>query len=61
MVDRGLGVSLVPDAALLLPGSVRLAKLPTPLPSEPRHVGVVWNRSSVRTRLIRLFLHAVEG
>ncbi|MBN9429820.1 MAG: LysR family transcriptional regulator [Burkholderiales bacterium] len=61
MVDRGLGVSLVPDAALLLPGNIRLAKLRTPLPSEPRRIGVVWSRSSVRTRLIKLFLQAVQA
>jgi len=59
MVDRGLGVSLVPDAAPPLPAGLRLAKLIPPLPSEKRHVGLLWSRSSVRSQLIKLLLEAV--
>jgi len=46
MVDRGLGVALVPDAVLPLPDGLRLAKLQLPISFEPRRVGIVWRRSS---------------
>lgn len=52
MVDRGLGVSLVPDWSQPWPSGVRLARLPLPLPSEPRRMGIVWSNASVRSRLV---------
>lgn len=52
LVDRGLGVSLAPDAAV--PGwrGLRVARLP--LADEPyrRRFGIIWPRASVRTRLV---------
>lgn len=56
MVDRGLGVSLVPDWARPWPEGLKLVCLPLPLPSEPRRMGVVWSRSTVRIRLVKAFL-----
>ena len=56
MVDRGLGVSLVPDWARPWPEGLKLACLPLPLPSEPRRMGVVWSRATVRIRLVNAFL-----
>jgi DNA-binding transcriptional LysR family regulator len=56
MVDRGLGVSLVPDWVRPWPEGLKLACLPLPLPSEPRRMGVVWSRSTVRIRLVNVFL-----
>lgn len=56
MVDRGLGVSLVPDIASPLLEGQRVAKIPLPLPSEPRRFGVLWLRASPRQRLIRGFV-----
>jgi len=56
MVDRGLGVSIVPDFAQPWPAGLDLARLPLPLPSEPRRIGAVWSRSSVRIRLVMAFL-----
>lgn len=56
MVDRGLGVSLVPDWARPWPEGVRLVRLPLPLPAEPRRIGIVWSRSSVRVRLVNVLL-----
>ncbi|MGJ7605133.1 LysR family transcriptional regulator [Variovorax sp. LT1R20] len=56
MVDRGLGVSLVPDIASPLLDGQRIAKIPLPLPSEPRRFGVLWLRASPRQRLIRGFV-----
>ena len=56
MVDRGLGVSLVPDWARPWPEGLRVVRLPVPLPHEPRRIGLVWSRSSVRARLVRVLL-----
>ncbi len=56
MVDRGLGVSLVPDWARPWPEGLKLARIPLPLPAEPRRIGVVWSRSTVRVRLVKLLV-----
>lgn len=56
MVDRGLGVSLVPDWARPWPADIDVARLPLPLPSEPRRIGLVWSRASVRQRLVSVLL-----
>jgi DNA-binding transcriptional LysR family regulator len=60
MVDRGLGVSLVPKWARPWPEGLKLAELTPPLEFEPRRVGVVWNRSSIRIRLLDAFLEEVR-
>lgn len=60
LVDRGFGVSLVPDWAPPWPAGLELARLS--LPGEPpvRRMGMVWPRASPRARLIRAFQqHAV--
>jgi len=56
MVDRGLGVSLVPDWARPWPEGLDLVRMPLPNPSEPRRIGIVWSRSSVRVRLVTVLL-----
>jgi DNA-binding transcriptional LysR family regulator len=56
MVDRGLGVSLVPDWARPWPEGLRLARIPLPNPAVPRRIGIVWSRSSVRVRLVTVLL-----
>ena len=56
MVDRGLGVSLVPDWARPWPEGLKLVRIPLPLPALPRRIGVVWSRSSVRVRLVNALL-----
>jgi len=56
MVDRGLGVSLVPDWAQPWPEGLDLVRLPLPKPSEPRRIGIAWSRSSVRVRLVTVLL-----
>jgi DNA-binding transcriptional LysR family regulator len=56
MVDRGLGVSLVPDWARPWLEGLNLVRIPLPLPCEPRRIGVVWSRSTIRIRLVQVFL-----
>ncbi|RDI52277.1 LysR family transcriptional regulator [Microvirga subterranea] len=56
MVDRGLGVSLVPDWSPPWPEGLSLTKLPLPLPAEPRRIGLLWMKGSARIRLLRVFL-----
>jgi DNA-binding transcriptional LysR family regulator len=56
MVDRGLGVSLVPDWAPPWPEGLSLAKLPVPDASFARRIGLVWTRASLRLRLVQAFL-----
>lgn len=60
MVDRGLGVSIVPNWARPWPEGLDLVCLPLPLPSEPRRIGVVWSRSSVRVRLVNVLLQEAK-
>ena len=42
MVDRGLGVSLVPDWAPPWPEGLSLRKLPVPNPAFTRYIGLLW-------------------
>lgn len=53
MVDRRLGVSLVPDIVSPMMATLDLVRLPLPMPSEPRRFGLLWHRSSPRARLIK--------
>lgn len=53
MVDRGLGVSLVPDIASPLLAGQKIAKIALPMPSPARRFGILWLRASPRLRLIR--------
>ena len=56
MVDRGLGVSLVPDWARPVAGGHE-ARAPAAADRlGPRRIGIVWSRSSVRMRLVTVFL-----
>ncbi len=56
MVDRGLGVSLVPDWAPPWPEGLRLARIALPKRFESCHVGVVWSRSTIRMRWVKAFV-----
>jgi DNA-binding transcriptional LysR family regulator len=57
MVDRGLGVSILPDLAPPWPEGLSLAKLPLPDAAPfARRIGVVWSRASLRLRLVYAFL-----
>jgi DNA-binding transcriptional LysR family regulator len=56
MVDRGLGVALLHDWAPPWPEGLSLRKLPLPDNKFGRRLGLIWNRASVRIRLVRAFL-----
>lgn len=58
MVEKGLGVALVPDTALAWPDSQDVVRLALPMPQEDvRRFGVIWLRASARLPLIH---HLVE-
>ena len=61
MVDRGLGVSLVPDWARPWPEGLRVVRLRLPRAAEPRRVGVLWTRSTIRIRLVTSFLQEAQA
>lgn len=60
MVDRGLGVSLAPDIASPLTSSLRVARISLPLETEPRRFGILWQRASIRSPLIRALLEKAK-
>lgn len=60
MVDRGLGVSLVPDWAPPWPEGLSLRKLAVPNRGFTRYIGLIWMRASLRAPLVRAFLAATE-
>jgi DNA-binding transcriptional LysR family regulator len=60
MVDRGLGVAILPDWAPPWPEGLSLAKLPLPDRNFTRRVGLLWTRASLRVGLIHAFLEQAE-
>src|SRR5262245_12177897 len=60
MVDRGLGVTLLPDWAPPWPEGLSLRKLALPDRSFVRRTGLLWNRASLRARLVRAFLEQAQ-
>lgn len=56
MVDRGLGVSLLPDWARPAPESLALTRIPVSDRAPTRRIGLVWPRTSLRLRLVHAFL-----
>jgi DNA-binding transcriptional LysR family regulator len=61
MVDRGLGVALVPDWAPPWPAGLSLARIALPTPVVGRRIGIVWSRATVHTRLVKLLLTESEA
>jgi DNA-binding transcriptional LysR family regulator len=52
LVDRRLGVSLVPDWAPPWPEGLALSKIALPGSPQKRRIGVLWRRASARIRLV---------
>jgi DNA-binding transcriptional LysR family regulator len=62
MVNRGLGVSILPDWAPPWPEGLSVAKLPLPnAGSFARCVGIVWARASRRLGLVQALLEQAEA
>ena len=61
MVDRGLGVALVPDTALDWPDRQAVARLSLPNASQTRRFGVMWLRSSARLSLIHQLVECARA
>jgi DNA-binding transcriptional LysR family regulator len=61
MVDRGLGVSLLPDWPPPWPAGLRLRKLPLPDRSFKRRTGLLFSRASLRIGLINAFLEQAQS
>jgi DNA-binding transcriptional LysR family regulator len=59
LVDRGLGVALVPEWPVPWPEGLSLVKLPVRDAAFDRHVGLVWARATPRLRLVRAVLNEV--
>ena len=60
MVDRGLGVTILPDWAPPWPQGLSLAKLPLPDRTFTRRTGLLWTRASLRVGLIQALLEQAE-
>lgn len=56
MIDRGLGVSLVPDWSPPWPEGIAVVRLPLPTKAIGRRIGVVWSRGTIRMRLVNALL-----
>jgi DNA-binding transcriptional LysR family regulator len=61
MVDRGLGVAILPDWAPPWPEGLRLRKIALPDRKFVRKIGLIWLRASLRAGLINAFLRAGAG
>ena len=60
MVDRGLGVALVPDTALKLPDGQGVVRIPLPDAQHTRKFGVMWQRASPRLTLIHQLVNSAK-
>jgi DNA-binding transcriptional LysR family regulator len=60
MVDRGLGVTLLPDWAPPWPEGLTLRKLPLPDRAFKRRTGLLWVKASLRLRLIHAFVEQAQ-
>lgn len=58
LVDRGLGVSLVPDWSPPWPAGLRVRKLALPGKAATRVIGILWQRATPRTGPVRALLEA---
>ncbi|WP_188411005.1 LysR substrate-binding domain-containing protein [Agaricicola taiwanensis] len=61
LVDRGLGVSLVPDWQQPWPAGIKVKKLPLPDVSVTRQIGLFWMRSSPWESVIQMMIASGRG
>lgn len=60
LVDRGMGVSLVPDWSPPWPEGLKLRKLPLPGTAATRKIGLLWKRATPRAGPVRALLEAAS-
>lgn len=58
LVDRGLGVSVVPDWPGPRPEGLNVRRVPLPPPAPPREIGLIAPLNGPRTHLLRTFIAA---
>lgn len=61
LVAEGFGVSVLPDWPVIGPPNPRLNRWRLPAPCPARQVGIVWLRSSVRSRLAEAFVQLASS
>jgi DNA-binding transcriptional LysR family regulator len=61
MVDRGVGVALLPDWPRPWPEGLTLRKLRLPDSSFVRKIGILWRRSSLRLKLIEALVKGAQA
>jgi DNA-binding transcriptional LysR family regulator len=61
LVARGVGVSIAPDAAAAWWPTLQVARLALPNTSEARSFGLLWPRSSPRSRAIEVLAEHARG
>lgn len=60
LVDRGLGVSILPDWAPPWPAGLRLSKLPL-AGGQTRQIGILWNRAGARIAAVEALVRTCAG
>lgn len=61
LVGRGLGVALVPDAVMPLAMTANVVKLSLPIQTQPRQLGIIWQRSSIHEKLIKVLVDQAKA
>lgn len=61
LVGRGLGVALIPDAVMPLELTADVVKLPLPLKTQARKLGVIWQRATIHEKLIGVFIQHAKA
>lgn len=56
MVSEGLGVALVPDTVMPTSIAARVVRVPLPINTKPRQLGLLWQHSSIHEKLIGVFV-----
>jgi DNA-binding transcriptional LysR family regulator len=59
LVDRGLGLALIPEWPPPWPADLSLTRIPVDDPAFDRHVGIVWLRATPRLSLVRALLERI--
>lgn len=56
LVSEGLGVALVADTVMPTSIAAKIARIPLPISTRPRQLGLLWQRASIHEKLINVFV-----